>query len=141
MTLTDKLLIAEVVLLVALAFGVLVLLGSVRVPLVTSRKVRFKDIALNDEGWPARARQLSNAFDNQLQLPVFFYVAATLTLITGGAGWLEVMIGAVFVILRFIHAAIHVSDNNIPRRFFAYSAGFFVLVLYWLVLAVRVVIA
>ena len=141
MTLTDKLLIIEVGLLVALAFGVLGLLGIVRVPLVTSRKVRFKDIALNDEGWPERARQLSNAFDNQLQLPVFFYVAAILTLITGGAGWLEVIIGGVFVVLRYAHAAIHVTDNNIPRRFVAYSVGFFVLVAYWIVLAVRVVLA
>ena len=45
------------------------------------------------------------------------------------------------MLLRFVHAAIHVTDNNVPRRFFAYSAGFFVLVAYWLVLAVRVVLA
>jgi hypothetical protein len=141
MTLTDKLLIVEVLLLVALAFGLLGLLGSVRVPLVTSRKVRFKDIAIGHGGWPERAQQLSNAFDNQLQLPVFFYVGVVLTLITGGARWLEVVIGALFVVLRIVHAAIHVTDNNIPRRFLAYSAGFFVLVAYWLVLAVRVVLA
>ena len=138
MTLTDKLLIVEVGLLVALAFGVLGLLGIVRVPLVTSRKVRIKDIALNDEGWPERARQLSNAFDNQFQLPVLFYVAAILTLITGrrrvargdrSAGCSSSS--------RYVHAAIHVTDNNVPRRFVAYSVGFFVLVAYWLVLAVR----
>lgn len=141
MTLTDKLLIVEVGLLVALAFGVLGLLGSVRVPLVTSGKVRFKEIALNEGGWPERARQLSNAFDNQLQLPVFFYVAAILTLVTGGAGWTEVALGGVFVVLRYGHAIVHVTDNNIPRRFVAYSAGFFVLAAYWFVLAVRVVLA
>jgi len=140
-TLTDKLLVAEVALLVALAFAVLGLLGTVRIPLVTSRTVRMKDIAVSDEGWPEQARQLSNAFDNQLQLPVFFYVASILTLVTVGAGWLEVIIGALFVLLRIIHAAIHVTDNNIPRRFLAYSAGFFALVAYWLVLATRVVLA
>lgn len=141
MTLTDKLLIIEVGLLVALAFGVLGLLGSVRVPLVASGKVRFKDIAISHEGWPERAKQFSNAFDNQLQLPVFFYVGAILTIIAVGAGWLEVILGALFVGLRYVHAAIHVTSNNIPRRFMAYSAGFAVLALYWLVLAVRVLLS
>jgi hypothetical protein len=39
MTLTDKLLVAELLLLVALTFGLLLKLGSIRVPLVATGKV------------------------------------------------------------------------------------------------------
>ena len=141
MALTDKLLIAEALLLVALTVGLLVMLGWIRVPLVTSRKVHMRDIALTNEGWPEDAKKLSNAVDNQFQLPVLFYAAVLLTLWLGGAGWLEVIIGGVFVGLRYVHAAIHITDNNVPRRFFVYSAGFFVLVAYWIVVAVRLVFA
>ena len=141
MTLTDKLLVAELLLLVGLTFGLLLKLGSIRVPLVTSGKVKMREIALGNEGWPERAQQLSNAVDNQFQLPVLFYAAVLLTLWLGGAGWLEVIVGGVFVVLRFTHAVIHITDNNAPRRFFVYSAGFFVLLAYWLVLLVRLVLA
>ena len=60
---------------------------------------------------------------------------------SGAAGWLEVIVGGVFVVLRFTHAVIHITDNNVPRRFFVYSAGFFVLLAYWLVLLVRLGLA
>jgi hypothetical protein len=88
-----------------------------------------------------KALQLSNAVDNQFQLPVLFYAAALLTLAIGGAGWIEVILGGVFVVLRYMHAFIHITDNHVPRRFFVYSAGFFVLAAYWIVLAVRLVLA
>jgi hypothetical protein len=140
-SLTDKLLIAELLLLVALTFGLLVKLGWVRVPLVTTRKVQMRDIALTNDGWPEAATKLSNAVDNQFQLPMLFYAAVLLTLVIGGAGWLEVILGGVFVVLRYVHALIHITDNNVPRRFFAYSAGFFVLAAYWIALAVRLVLA
>jgi hypothetical protein len=141
MTLIDKLLVAEALLLAALTFGLLVMLGWIRVPLVTSRKVHMRDIALTNDGWPEEAQKLSNAVDNQFQLPVLFYAAVPLTLWLGGAGWIEVILGGTFVVLRYMHAAIHVTDNNVPRRFFVYSAGFFVLLAYWIVVAVRLVLA
>jgi hypothetical protein len=141
MALTDKLLVAELLLLVALTFGLLVRLGFVRVALVTHRHVRVRDVALSGDGWPERARKLSNSVDNQFQLPLLFYVGVLVTLWLGGAGWLEVILGAIFVVLRFGHALIHIGGNSVPRRFFVYAAGFFVLLAYWLVVAVRVVLA
>ena len=141
MALTDKLLIGEALLLAALTFGLLLILGWLRVPLVTSHKVHMRDIALTNDGWPENARKLSNAVDNQFQLPVLFYAAVLLTLALGGAGWIEVILGGAFVVLRYVHAAIHITDNNVPRRFFVYTAGFFVLIAYWFVLVVRLVLA
>lgn len=136
----ETLLLVALLLQVALTFGLLLWMGAVRVPLVTSRAVRVKDIALDRDGWPDHARQLANAFDNQFQLPVLFYLAVLLTLWRGTAGWLEAGLALAFVALRCVHAVIHTTDNHIQRRFFAYTAGLFVLMAYWLVLAVKLLV-
>lgn len=76
----------------ALALGLLFYLGSIRVPMILRGEVRTEAIAVNREGWPKREWQVSNAFDNQFQLPVLFYVAAALALCSdrhcSKSGWL-----------------------------------------------------
>jgi hypothetical protein len=140
MTLVEKLLLLAVVVQVALTFGLLLWLGQVRVPLITSGSIKMRDIALGGEGWPPKARQLANAVDNQFQLPVLFYVAVLVTLWSARASWLELILAWAFVVLRCVHAFIHATDNDVAHRFFAYAAGFFVLVAYWIVLAVRLLL-
>jgi hypothetical protein len=139
-TLVTKLLLAALLLQVALTFGLLLWLGSIRVPLITSRQVRMKDIAISRDGWPERAKQLANAVDNQFQLPVLFYVAVVLTLWVGTGTWLEVLLGWAFVVSRAIHAAIHTTSNFVPRRFTVYVVGLFILMAYWIVLAIKLVL-
>lgn len=137
MTLVAKLLLLALLLQVALTLGLLLWLGWVRVPLITSRKVSISDIALSRDGWPAHARQLANAVDNQFQLPVLFFVAVLLTVMNDLGTWLEVILVWAFVASRVWHAAIYATSNNVPRRFFAYAAGFSLLMTYWIVLAVK----
>src|SRR5690606_23462466 len=64
----------------ALALMIVFCLGSIRIPMVTRGEVGIRDIATSRDGWPARERPVSNALDNQFQLPVLFYVAALLSL-------------------------------------------------------------
>lgn len=136
MTLPEALVLAAVFTQVALTFALLLWLGARRVPLITSRQVRMGDIALSREGWPEKVIQLGNAVDNQFQLPMLFYLAAVLALWSGTAGWVLAALSWAFVLLRIAHAAIHVTDNDVPRRFVAYTAGLFVLMAVWVVLGV-----
>lgn len=140
MTLVDKLLILAVFAQVLLAMGILVWMGLERVPRVMRGEVAIKDIAVDREAYPLRARLLSNSFDNQFQLPVLFYVAALLALGSGGAGWVDLLLAWLFVALRYIHAAVHVTTNRVYRRFAVYTAGLVVLALLWLWLVLRLVI-
>jgi hypothetical protein len=140
MTIVDKVLIGAVVLQVVVTFAILLILGRERVPLVTSGEVRMGDIAVSREGWPIKARQLANSFDNQFQLPVLLYVGTLLTLWAGSADWVLAILAWLFVILRVVHAAIHGSDNDVPRRFIVYVAGMVVLMAFWLWLAVKLLI-
>lgn len=137
----EKLLFAAALGQLALTFGLLLWLGFLRVPLVTAGKVRIRDIALSREAWPERVRQVANAVDNQFQLPLLFYVAVTLLLWSGTAGWVEVALGWLFVALRLLHAYIHTSSNRVDQRFLVYTAGFGVLAVLWLAVAFRLLLA
>jgi hypothetical protein len=45
------------------------------------------------------------------------------------------------VFLRYLHAGIHVTTNNVGQRFAAYSGGLAVLALFWLWLVTRIVMS
>ncbi|WIJ24207.1 MAPEG family protein [Devosia sp. RR2S18] len=138
MPLTAKLLVLAIAAQVLLTIAILAMMGRERVPRVMSGEVDVKDIAVDRSAYPLRARLLSNSFDNQFQLPVLFYVAVLVTLWAGAMGWVEVVLAWLFVALRYVHAAIHVTSNRVFRRFSAYVAGLAVLTLLWLWLVGRV---
>ena len=71
---------------------------------------------------------------------MLFYVAGLLVLWTGSVGWLELLLAWLFVGLRYVHAAIHVTSNALLRRFTVYTAGLAVLAALWLLLVFRLVI-
>jgi hypothetical protein len=115
--------------------GLLVLLllaylGTIRVPLIVNGKVRIADVALSREPWPTREKQASNAVDNQFQLPVLFYAACGFA-IAMQAGWPDLILAWAFVVSRYVHAFIFITDNHVVRRFTAYSIGYIILCLFW----------
>jgi hypothetical protein len=122
-----------------LALALLWHLGATRIPLVMRGKIRMRDIALSKEPWPVRAQQASNAFDNQFQLPVLFYVGCFIA-ISFGATLMEVVLAAMFVLSRYVHGFIHITSNDVLRRFQAYFTGLVLLCLFWLDLLVRLIL-
>ena len=122
----------------ALVFILTVLLYQERIPRIQRGELRIADIALDKTRWPERARIVENAFGNQFEIPVLFFVAAGVALYFG-ATWLEAVLGLLFVASRYMHAFIHVTGNRVPRRFFAYAIGVGLMALLWIELTVRLV--
>jgi hypothetical protein len=120
----------------ALALGLVWYLGSIRIPMILRGEVSIRDIALSRQGWPEREKQVSNAVDNQFQLPLLFYVACGLALALGPT-WFNLGLAWAFVVSRYLHAAIHITDNNVIRRFWAYTVGLGILTVFWLVLVLQ----
>ncbi len=120
----------------ALALGLVWYLGSIRIPMILRGEVSIRDIALSRQGWPEREKQVSNAVDNQFQLPLLFYVACGLALALGPT-WFDLGLAWAFVVSRYLHAAIHITDNNVIRRFWAYTVGLGILTVFWLVLVLQ----
>lgn len=141
MALVEKLLIVAMALQVLLTIGILLWMGLERVPRVIRGEVPAAKIAVERDAYPLRARLLSNNFDNQFQLPVLFYVAALLSLWSGVTGWPEVILAVLFVALRYVHAAIHVTHNQLQSRFTAYAAGLVVLAVLWVWLLLRLLLS
>ena len=123
-----------------LSLGLLWLMGAQRIPLVMNGKIAIGAIALSREPWPDKAKQASNAFDNQFQLPVLLFVASFAVLYLGPTT-LEALLAWLFVLSRVAHAIIHVTSNHVIRRFSAYVVGYGVLLVLWLDLLVRLLIA
>ena len=141
MPLLDKLLALAMAAQVFLTLGLLIWMGRERVPRVMRGEIKVADIAVEKDAYPLKARLLSNSFDNQFQLPPLFFVGALAALHFGLLDWFTVGLAWLFVFLRYVHAAIHVTTNRVYRRFAAYTAGLAVLALFWLWLVLRLLLA
>jgi hypothetical protein len=133
--------LSPVFVLVALTFGLLFYLARSRVGALRRGEVKVRDIAMREPNWPERATKASMAYHNQLELPLLFYVLVILALFTKQADLLFVLLSWVFVALRVIHALIIVTTNRIQRRFAVFASSFFVLLLMWIVFAIRILTA
>lgn len=130
--------LAPVFLQVALTFGLLVWAGRLRVAAVSGGAVRVRDVALGERNWPGRVTQVTNAYENQLELPILFYVLVVLALFTAHMSLTLVVLSWLFVASRYLHALIHVTTNEMRRRFFLFLAGVAILLLMWLLFALDV---
>jgi hypothetical protein len=124
--------------LVGLTFVLLFVMGSKRVASLKGGEVRMGDIALGERNWPKRVLQFQNAYHNQFEVPVLFYLLVVLALITRKADMLFVVMSWMFVASRLVHAAIHTTSNKVRWRFQAFVVGVLILIAMWIIFAIRV---
>jgi hypothetical protein len=125
---------------VVLTFVLLFWMAAMRTIVITNGEVVLRDIALREPNWPPRVKQIANAFHNQLEVPLLFYVLVIIAWDTRHAGYLFVAMSWVFVILRVVHAVIHVTDNNVRRRGLAFILGVIVLAAMWAIYIAEIVV-
>ena len=125
---------------VVLTFVLGLWLSALRVDAIRSGRVHPRDIALGEPNWPTRVLQVRNAYHNELELPLLFYVLTIVSIITRHADLLFVLLAWVFVVLRLARAYIHVTDNNVPRRGMVFLASAIVLAVMWAVFIVRILL-
>ena len=125
---------------VVLTFVLLCWMAYARTEAFKRGAVRPADIALREPNWPQRPTQLGNAFLNQFELPVLFYVLTILAWITRHADLLFVILAWVFVATRLVQAYIHVTHNDVRQRGTAFIVGAIVLMLMWLIFILRILL-
>jgi len=126
---------------VGLTFMLLLWLGSSRVAALRTGVAKVRDIALGERNWPKRVLQIQNAYHNQFELPVLFYVLVTLGLVTRKADMLFVVMSWMFVASRLVHAFIHTTSNTVMWRFQAFVVGVMILAAMWIIFGLRVFFA
>jgi hypothetical protein len=124
--------------LVFMTFVLVLMTGLNRVSSLQSGEVKPDDIALGQQNWPKKITQYGNAFKNQLELPVLFYLLIAFILITRVGDFLLLVLAWVFVILRIAHAYIHTTSNIVLLRGRVYGAGLVVLLAMWIIFAVKI---
>jgi hypothetical protein len=125
---------------VILTFVLLFWMAFLRTTAITSGSTQTRDIALREPNWPAGCTQIANAFHNELELPVLFYVLTILAWETHHAGTVFVALAWLFVVLRVIQAIIHVTDNHVRRRGSAFIVGAIVLAIMWAIYMMDIVV-
>lgn len=126
---------------IALTFGLMLWMGVSRVGSIQRGQVRPDDIALRQQNWTPRTTQIANAFHNQLELPVLFYVLVILAWMTRDADLLFVVLSWVFVAFRLWHAYEHITANHVRRRALIFFGCAGTLMAMWIIFAIRVLLA
>ena len=129
---------APVFVQVGLTFVLLFWAGITRVRLVRSGVVKAADVALRQAKWPEKATLLINAYQNQLELPVLFYLLMVAAYFGGHMTLTLAALSWLFVGSRLLHALVHVTTNAMGRRFFLFIAGALILLAKWIVFLVEV---
>ncbi len=111
-------------------------------------KVRFDSVKKGDvsvryyklmqgEDVPEIVTKTTRCFNNQFEVPVLFYVVCTLYVSLGIESLLGLIFAWLFVILRSIHAYIHLSYNNILHRMRVYWLACMSVLVLWINLVVH----
>ena len=125
---------------VVLTFVLLFWTGRLRVGAVRRGEVHPRDVALREQNWGPRETKVANAYHNQLELPVLFYVLTILAIISKHADVLFVVMAWIFVLTRLAHAYVHCTSNNLRARGGLFAIGAVVLALMWLIFIVRIML-
>ena len=123
---------------VLLTLGLWLWMAALRTRDFSSGAVRPEEIALREPRWPQRTTQVANAFANQFELPVLFYVLTILAYMTHKAGLIFVILAWVFVIFRLLHAYVHTTGNVVRVRGSLYGVAAFALLANWVIYIVEV---
>jgi|SRR4051812_5680688 hypothetical protein len=125
---------------VLLTFALMLGMMWFRTAALRSGETRLESIAMREPNWPRRPAQFANAFSNQFELPVLFYVLTILVIITHHADVLFVTLAWIFVLFRVLQAGVHVTSNRVELRGAFYGIGATVLLIMWIVFIVRIML-
>ncbi|HEX5932497.1 MAG TPA: MAPEG family protein [Methyloceanibacter sp.] len=125
---------------VGLTFTLLFWMAALRVRAIQAGEVDPEKIRLREPHWPARVLQISNAYHNQLELPVLFYVVVLLAFASQTLDVTLLVLSWLFVLSRLVHAYIHVTSNRLDRRTGVFGISAIALLLMWVIVIARIIL-
>jgi hypothetical protein len=86
---------------------------------------------------PDFVTKTTRCFNNQFEIPVIFYVACTLYISLGIESLVGIVFAWAFVVLRSVHAYIHLTYNHIIHRMSVFWAAFISVIALWVNLIIH----
>jgi hypothetical protein len=125
---------------VGLTFYVMMRMAMLRQSAFRSGAVNPSDVALREGKWPLKAQQAANCYLNEFELPVLFYALVGFILITSTNSVIFVLLAWAFVLTRIVRAYVHLSSNVVRIRGVAFGLGVLILLVMWVIFAVRILV-
>jgi hypothetical protein len=136
-----QMVLAPVFALVFLIFAVMFGMFQVRTRALKTKEVRISQIAVGQDAWPPKAAQVSNTYVNLFEMPVLFFVLIALALPLRQADLIIVLLSWVYVVLRYLHAGVYATSNDLRIRFGTFAASSLVLLAMWVYFALKLFLA
>ena len=119
--------------LALVTFSVLLLIPFVRFRAVLRERATAEDFKLGESAKvPDDVRIPNRNYMNLLELPMLFYVVCLAFFVTGQVDGVLLTLCWIYVGLRVIHSAIHLTYNHVLHRLSAFAASNVVLLTLWL---------
>ena len=126
----------------ALLVGVLIRMQVVRFGAVGRGEMDGRYYRIYQGGAePKHMAVVTRHFTNLLELPTLFYVVLILTFITHQVSLWQVACAWAYVALRYAHSFVHLTSNKVIVRFRFFIASCVVLVVMWVGLLWRLIMA
>lgn len=93
---------------------------------VESGEIRMSYFRDYSQEFPPHLKVISNHFNNQFQVPVFFFMAGILAIALNKVTFTFNILATVFILTRILHSFIHLGSNNVLYRAFFYFSGVFI---------------
>ncbi len=87
---------------------------------------------------PARSVTVANNLMNQFEAPVLFHICCLCLYVTAGVSVFTVTLAWLFMLLRYLHAYVHLTTNKIRWRNMSFRVGLLVLLIMWIVFALHI---
>jgi hypothetical protein len=84
---------------------------------------------------PGEAAKATRHFSNLFEAPVLFYVASVTAIATRQVTLMAVLLAWAYVVLRVVHAYIHLGANRLRQRIPVYFASWVTLLALWITIA------
>jgi len=134
----QNLALLAVFLQVALTFYAVIRMGQVRIKSIRRDRIRLSDVALDARRYPEDAQKFANNLTNQFETPILLYAVVLFAMVYDASSVVFAWLCMLYVITRYIHRFIHVTSNNVVRRFVVFLVGVLFLGLAWLVLGISI---
>ena len=123
--------------LAILTFVVLLIVPYRRFRAGYARRVRVEDFSYGESAnVPGDVSLPNRNYMNLLESPNLFYVACIILYVTHLVDAQAVWMAWLYVALRIVHTAVHVTYNKVRHRMLAFAGSIVVLVAFWIRLLV-----
>jgi len=130
---SQELIFAPMGAMALLTFIVLGFIPATRFRAVFARQVTAEDFKLGESPRvPPNVAITNRNYMNLLELPMLFYVAGLMYYVAGRVDATVLVVAWVYVALRAVHSAIHLSYNNVVHRLSAFALSNAVLATFWI---------